>query len=353
MKTSSSSHVRKKPTVSVVTIAFNQEKYIRDALESFMMQKTDFSFEVIVGDDASTDNTPEIIKEYAKSTPEIFKAILRKKNIGVVPNFINALRAAKGKYIAICEGDDYWTDPYKMQRQVDFLEANPDCALCFHPVKVFFENNDRPSSIYPAKEQRADLTVKALLEGNYIQTNSVMYRKQKYTDLPVGILPFDWYLHLYHAQFGKIGFIDKTMAAYRKHPEGLWWEANNDIEKIWEKYGITHLGLYVELQKLYGKNPEYNQILHGHISRMFMRLIEFDQKHKSSLVFEGVRAYPELVEEFFVNQYNSSRQKEEATEREISQLKRLSQEKDNEIQAMKASKFWKIRNIVAKLLHRV
>lgn len=112
---------------------------------------------------------------------------VRKKNIGVGANFKDAMQAAKGDYIALCEGDDYWTDSSKLQRQTDFLDRHPDYTVCFHPVKVFFESGERESYVYPSLDSKPKLTAE-LLRENFIQTNSVMYRRQSYDDLPVNIL---------------------------------------------------------------------------------------------------------------------------------------------------------------------
>lgn len=121
--------------VSIKCTAYNHEKYIRETLEGFIMQKTNFRFEAIVHDDASTDNTADIIREYAEKYPDIIKPIYETENQyskkdGSLLRIMN--EASRGKYFALCEGDDYWTDPYKLQKQVDFLESHPDYVLCSH-----------------------------------------------------------------------------------------------------------------------------------------------------------------------------------------------------------------------------
>lgn len=122
-----------KPVVSIICLAYNHEKYIREALDSFVMQQTDFPFEIIVHDDASTDNTAAIIKEYEVKYPHLFRPIYQTENQyrlekGRVTKIV--FNAAKGKYIAMCEADDYWTDPLKLQKQVDFMEHNPNVSIC-------------------------------------------------------------------------------------------------------------------------------------------------------------------------------------------------------------------------------
>ena len=123
-----------KPIVSICCITYNHENYIRDAIEGFLMQKTTFPIEIIIHDDASTDKTAEIVKSYAEKHPDLILPILQAENqySKGIPISTYAYPKARGKYIAFCEGDDYWTDPYKLQKQVDFLESNPDCSWCFH-----------------------------------------------------------------------------------------------------------------------------------------------------------------------------------------------------------------------------
>lgn len=123
--------------VSVFMITYNHENYIEHAIEGVLMQKTSFPIELIIGEDCSTDNTRKIVREYEGRYTEIIKAQYPEKNRGMNNNFLTVLQSARGKYIALCEGDDYWTDPLKLQKQVDFLEANPEYSLCVGGFKEF------------------------------------------------------------------------------------------------------------------------------------------------------------------------------------------------------------------------
>jgi glycosyltransferase involved in cell wall biosynthesis len=122
------------PLVSITCITYNHEKYIAQAIESFLMQRTNFPYEIIVGEDCSTDGTRQVVQDYCRRYPDIVKLVTSECNVGARRNGIRIRNEARGKYIAICEGDDYWTDPLKLQKQVDFLEANPDYVLCYHNV---------------------------------------------------------------------------------------------------------------------------------------------------------------------------------------------------------------------------
>lgn len=344
--------------VSIVVPTYNQEKYIRQALDSFVMQKTDFAFEIIAADDCSTDKTPDIIKEYATKYPDMFKPILRKKNVGVLQNYLGAMRAAQGVYITLCEGDDYWTDPEKLQLQADFLDKNRDYALCFHPVTVFFENSEEADYIYPNPEDKAVFTTKELLKHNFIQTNSVMYRKQKYDNMPADIMPVDLYLHLFHSQFGKIGFINRNMAAYRRHPGGVWWDSYGNQDKIWEKYALPHLGLFVALRELYVDQPDYMSIIDDAIDNMFSKIIDLDKKLKTKQLSQVVKNNPEVVVELIIRHHNT-KQENIQLQQETSGLRQLVSDqehqiklKDQKIALIQGSRVWKTRNQLAKKLGR-
>jgi Glycosyl transferase family 2 len=225
------------PKVSVVSITYNQEAYIRDALDGFVAQKTDFPIEVIVADDASTDATPAIIQEYADRYPGLFRPILRSENVGVHANFADALSAARGEYLAVCEGDDFWTDPLKLTKQVEFLDRHPQTTVCFHPVLVTYDDGTKDAE-FPPISWRRDLSVEALLWRNFIQTNSVVYRRlERYDDIPPNIMPIDWYLHVRHAVRGEIAMLPDTMAVYRRHAQGIWYTAHSDRQTFWVQRG--------------------------------------------------------------------------------------------------------------------
>ena len=243
--------------VYIVCITYNHEKYIRQALDGFLSQKTSFKFTVIAADDGSTDKTQEIIKGYADKYPGLIRAVLREKNIGPMNNFISALSLAGDGYLAICEGDDYWTDPDKLQKQADYLDANPGAAMCFHPVRVFFDDNSREEFIFPDSAKYPpgkDYTSADLIRENFIQTNSVMYRWKKGTEslMPPDIMPGDYFLHLLVAKNGAIHCMDRVMSDYRRHSGGLWYDAHNNGERLYIKYGANMVSFWVNINEYYG-----------------------------------------------------------------------------------------------------
>lgn len=225
MKMGNSEESKIFPLVSVLCQAYNHGKYIEQCLNGILMQKTSFPFEVLVHDDASTDDTADVVREFELRYPEIIKPIYQTVNQYSQKKKVFSriqLPRATGKYIAICEGDDYWTDPGKLQKQVDFLEANKDFAICFHSLNIenkgmIFDDlitNDIP-----------DITdIRELTRRNYIPTPTIVFRNRK-MQLP------DWYFECYatdyaffmlNAKYGKIKKIPDVMAVYRIHESNQW-----------------------------------------------------------------------------------------------------------------------------------
>lgn len=293
-----------RPIVSVRTSTYQHGKYIEQCIKGVLSQKTNFDFEFIIGEDFSTDGTREIVMKYAKEYPDIIRVITADENVGMRANGFRCIRAMRGKYIAICEGDDYWTDENKLQKQVDFLESNLDYSFCFHKVKVIYEGKEKKSFIFPGVKDPKWYTVDELLKTNYIPTNSVLYRRIKYDNYPTNVSPGDWYMHLYHANYGKIKFIDEVMSVYRKHQGGIWWDYDIDQNKIWRKYGIDHIALQSELIKLYGDNPKRQKIIQDNIDRLVDRLIIIDKKYKENLLGKVIERFPEQAERFIIQKSN-------------------------------------------------
>ena len=213
--------------VSIRCTAYNQEKFIRETLEGFIMQKTNFRFEAIVHDDASTDNTADIIREYAEKYPDIIKPIYETENQyskkdGSLLRIMN-----EGKYITMCEGDDYWTDPYKLQKQVDFLEAHPDYVLCSHRYQEFYQNSCSLGNILPRginNDFTFDLNYYILRENWVTQPLTCMYRASAFDS--------DYYMKFKNKKDlvyfyvllkkGKGVLLNDCMGVYRIHEKGVW-----------------------------------------------------------------------------------------------------------------------------------
>lgn len=251
------------PRLSVVCLAYNAAPYIRQALDGFLMQKTRFPFEVLIHDDASTDGTADIIREYAERFPDIVRPVFQRENQfskGVAASSAFLWPLIRGKYVAMCEGDDYWTDPLKLQKQVDWLDAHPDSSVCFHPVVVHFEDGSHKDSAYPMPKDCPDgFTFEGLLRHNFIQTNSVVFRwklKGREDEVPADITPRDWFTNLLHAEKGPIGFIPEAMGVYRRHQGGVWWNSPDAPDAFYLRNGFRHLAFYKAVKDRFGyDNP--------------------------------------------------------------------------------------------------
>lgn len=218
------------PVVSICCATYNHVHFIRQCLDGFVMQKTKFPFEVLIHDDASTDGTQDIIREYEAKYPDIIKPIYQKENQyskGVRVSLVYNYSRVRGKYVALCEGDDYWTDPYKLQKQVDFLENHPDYVMCSHRWSEYFEDEKRLSPDIPGDvtlDGRV-YTLDNLVRGAwYFQPLTVMYRwaaldLERYSRYKYAKDITLFYVLLLH---GKGYCLGDTMAVYRLHSGGVW-----------------------------------------------------------------------------------------------------------------------------------
>lgn len=177
------------PLVSICCITYNHEHYIKEAFDGFIMQKTNFPVEIVISDDCSKDNTREIIAEYKAKYPDLIRDVSPDKNLGSSANFIYVQQCAQGKYIAICEGDDYWTDPYKLQKQVDFLEAHSEYSVCWHRYKRWNMISDVCSDddnykIIKNGAVGTDIDINTYFSHWYTQPLTMVYRRDS--------LDLDW-----------------------------------------------------------------------------------------------------------------------------------------------------------------
>lgn len=224
--------------VSVCCLVYNHEKYLRQCLDGFIMQKTDFKFEVLIHDDASTDHSADIIREYERKYPDIIKPIYQTENQysrGVKISFKFQYPRVSGKYIAFCEGDDFWTDPLKLQTQFDELENNPDCSFCAHIVRSVSEAGEKLDETHPkgsfAYKTSRDGMIRLLLSDKpyQFQTSSYFFRSEVILEHLASLPKFitvasvgDAPLMMLASTKGNIIFIDKEMSCYRKASVGSW-----------------------------------------------------------------------------------------------------------------------------------
>jgi glycosyltransferase involved in cell wall biosynthesis len=217
----------KKPDVKVsaMILTYNHERFIGQAIEGFLIQKTDFPCELVVIDDCSTDGTRDVIRRYWEQWPDRIRVILNRHNIGARPSTVRAYAACRGQYVASTDGDDYWVCPDKLQRQADFLDSHPACAMCFHSVTAVWDDGRREPVVMRPPRVKEIYTLADLLECNLLQACSPMYRKGLFDRHPVWLYVtpvMDWAHHVLHAQYGDIGYFDEPMGVYRQHRGGAY-----------------------------------------------------------------------------------------------------------------------------------
>jgi glycosyltransferase involved in cell wall biosynthesis len=236
--------------VSVLMLVYNQRTYVEQAIESVLMQTADFKYELIIGDDCSTDGTWEILDRYAQSFPQI-KLLGTPQNLGMVRNFARVYRESKGQYLCILEGDDYWTDPRKLQRQADYLDKSPQCYLCFDRSLVLYDEKSEFHITAPFVENPFYSICENLLKCNFIMTASVMYRKF-FSNTPVwfqhlGLI--DLPMHIMHATKGDVKSFNEIGSVYRVHSGGIWSNASTE-ERLVKELVFKYLALKNLEQKL-------------------------------------------------------------------------------------------------------
>jgi len=237
------------PLVSVRVITYNHEKYIAQCLEGILMQRTDFPFEVIVGEDCSADRTREIVLDYQARFPDKIRVITSERNVGGMANAIRVQQACSGKYHALCEGDDYWIDPLKLQKQAEFMEANPDISMCCHDAYVMRDDKNASPRYYCSPNIPDRLRIYDLFERwrLFIPTASMFARSQLLASLPdwrTEIIYGDLLFRLWCAHHGDIGYLPEAMSVYRVHKTSLMAGLNNI-----EQRGNIYINLYSKFDK--------------------------------------------------------------------------------------------------------
>ena len=230
--------------VSVCMLAYNHQEFIAQAVEGAIAQSGDFDLELVIGDDASSDDTSAILRTLQEKYPEQIKLRINPKNMGMMGNLEATLNECSGTYIAMLEGDDYWTDPKKLAKQAEFLEANRDFAICFHPVQVLEPDGFKADRF--TNEVASVTSINDLAKGNYIHTCSVVYRAGVFAEYPASFKSStvgDYFMHMLFARHGLIKKLPDTMAVYRVHSGGVW-SAHNNLEKKITKYLECMIGTF-------------------------------------------------------------------------------------------------------------
>lgn len=267
--------------VSVVILTYNQKNFIGKAIESALAQETNFDFEILVGDDCSTDGAQEVIQSYQNQYPDKVKAILHSKNLGQngLFNTIETLKLATGDYIAPMDGDDYWTSPHKLQIQVDFMEAHPNFSACFHNALITYEDGT-PSHELNTPDQKTIITVEDLVGEDeiwFMATSAVMFKN--------GLMYYpEWFLqstsgdiprYVILAKQGPIGYVSGVMSVYRKNRGGASFRDHyRDARFLYNR-----IKMYEGINKELGQ--QYDDLLKRNIARYYKMLLEARQYQKS------------------------------------------------------------------------
>lgn len=304
--------------VSILMVTYNHEEYIAQALESILMQDVNFNYEIIIGEDCSTDNTRQILLEYKEKYPDKIKLLLYDQNVGMLKNWRTVLESSSSKYNAILEGDDYWIDVNKLQMQIDLMEENPECHMSFHAAKILF-NKDKDGKIIAKHTSGNKIfsTSEVILGGGgFCPTGSIMFRNEVvstlpdlYFDAPVG----DYMLQIFGSLNGGILYIDQVMSVYRKGIEVSWSTSMKNIEKrvdFYEKYikALDELDVYFDHKYQNELAHEKSKrgydmavfYLHNGMFKEFKKYIELSYKTyplKSMFYFIDyhIRYFPRLI----------------------------------------------------------
>jgi len=278
----------KVPLVSAAMVTYNHAPYIAQAIEGVLQQKTDFPFELVIGEDCSTDGTKEIVFEYQKKYPNIIRVITSEQNVGMHKNADRVRKAYRGKYIAFCEGDDYWTDPLKLQKQVDFLEANPDYGMVHSDYDKLIDKTGRIiKSVHKQNNVRIPTNnlFEELLINNFIGTLTVCVRAnslkqaiinnhENWENWMMGDKP----LWMEISRHSKIGYINKSLAVYRRLEESA--SSTKNIKKKLDFLKSSYAVKFYFIEK-YGCSKSTKETVLRDYHRMILRysLLLLDKKN--------------------------------------------------------------------------
>jgi glycosyltransferase involved in cell wall biosynthesis len=364
--------------VSVLILTYNHELFIAQAIESALMQQVDFDYEIVIGEDCSTDTTREIVIRYAEKFPEKIRLLLNEKNIGGHDNFAQSTQSCRGQYVAYLEGDDYWLSSSKLQQQVDFLDNHPDFVICFHNARVFLGSDDSEPTHYCAEDQKPVLEIEDLFKRNFIPSSSLMYRQGVVPEIPdwfrklkLGDLP----LYILYAEKGKIGYINQVMSVYRIHEYGSWsrnslvWQLK-EIIKMYQTLNV-HLNYRYETSLEETIENYYQQLIRAaqQEAEQSINLLQQDlqaaQQSSQAAQLEVAmlqaalkQAHTDLSE--CQNSLQLQQDRLQQTKIKLQKMRRRFHNKQSEleqsqqiIQAMESSKFWKLRQVWVRFKQKI
>ena len=295
---------------SICCISYNHGKFIGQSLNSFLSQKTDFAYEIIISDDSSNDDTGRVIEEFMSANPGRITLFKNDVNIGMAKNFEKAIRACKGEYIALCEGDDFWCNDDKLQKQVDFLSANKDFAICFHNARILKDHVPNEVGFSNSESQKEVSTFSDLALGEFIYTPTCMFRRKDFEKFSPRYAKYlnNYTLDLHNAQFGKIKYFNEVMSVYRIHPGGVWSMVRREqtlinqlpaykfylkyFDEKYKKYFIRHLKMMTEeLISLKISNNDYKDFWRFYKDYIIYNMANKNEIKKAISIFVKANYY--------------------------------------------------------------
>jgi len=237
----------KQKKVCVLLSTYNHENFIAEAINNVLMQEVNFDYEVTIIEDCSTDKTRDIAVDFRNRYPEKIHLVLAERNRNDNSAWRQVISTASSCYLALLDGDDYWTSTLKLQKQVDFMEAHPDCSICFHNVTAVYEDSSALPYTFNSAEQKTILTIDDLWIGNVIAGCSSILRRDAIEEIPewfVKVKRADWALYILAAHHGNIVYLDEVMGVYRIHDRGLWsgmdeTEQNEETIQFYEEINVN------------------------------------------------------------------------------------------------------------------
>ncbi len=287
------------PVVSICCIAYNVEKYIAEAIDSFLVQETKFAFEIIVGEDCGGDNTLDILNEYAEKYPKLIKIIANKVNLGITKNTIETINNAKGEYIALCDGDDYWIDKHKLQIQLNEMQKHPKCDISFHSAKKLI-NDELGQTISNHCERNMIFNISEVIlgRGNFMPTSSLVFKKDIFLNLPAWYsqVPVqDYFLQILASLKGGALYINRTMSIYRKGHSESWSVSQKNFDtKV--RYQTIVQPMFMLLNQELGK--KYNHEIHTVVCKNIFGIL----RNKSFTLRDRQRYYRLVKDKLLLKQ---------------------------------------------------
>lgn len=280
--------------VSVSVLAYNHELYIEQAVRSILAQRTNFDYEIVIGEDFSTDRTLEILNDLQAQYPDKIRLLTTDHNLGMIQNSIRSFQACQGEYIALLDGDDYWTAEDKLQKQVDFLDQHPDFAICFHSVWQKDQDGLQPPKVMRPNQDKDVFEISDLISSNFIQTCSAVLRNGAIQEFPAwaySLNLLDWLMFIMAARHGKIKYIDEVMGAYRVHSLG-YWSSMEPMKRL-----ITFFNYFENLDSYL--DYQYAKMIQSRLAHYWRKMM--DLLYEQAILQDSAKAALAFIQESYAS----------------------------------------------------